>query len=59
MTAIISDLRVLPPVIRGPAGDGVSQNDIGYNKIFPYEGTPQNGRNHAHPAPTPTPTPAP
>jgi hypothetical protein len=27
----------------------VSKNDIGYNKVFPYEGTPQNGRNHAHP----------
>ena len=51
VTALISDLRVLPPVIRGPAGDGVSANDIGFNKTFPYEGTPQNGRVHAHPNP--------
>ncbi len=49
VTALISDLRVSPPVIRGPAGDGVDHNDIGYNKTFPYEGTPQNGRNHSHP----------
>jgi hypothetical protein len=49
VTALISDLRVSPPIIRGPAGDGVDKNDIGYNKTFPYEGTPQNGRNHAHP----------
>jgi hypothetical protein len=48
VTAIISDLRVVPPVIR-PASDGVDKNDTGYNKTFPYEGTPQNGRNHAHP----------
>jgi len=49
VTALISDLRVVPPVIRGPAGDGVDRNDIGFNKTFPYEGTPQNGRNHTHP----------
>jgi Domain of unknown function (DUF4331) len=49
VTAIISDLRVVPPVVRGPASDGVDKNDIGFNKTFPYEGTPQNGRNHAHP----------
>ena len=49
VTALISDLRVSPPVIRGPAGDNLDKNDIGYNKTFPYEGTPQNGRNHAHP----------
>jgi Domain of unknown function (DUF4331) len=49
VTALISDLRVSPPIIRGPASDGVDKNDIGYNKTFPYEGTPQNGRNHAHP----------
>ena len=29
--------------------DGVTKNDIGYNKVFPYEPTPQNGRNHTHP----------
>jgi Domain of unknown function (DUF4331) len=49
VTALISDLRVSPPVIRGPAGDNLDKNDIGYNKTFPYEGTPQNGRNHTHP----------
>ena len=60
VTALISDLRDPKNlIIRGPAGDGVEKNDIGFNKTFPYEGTPQNGRNHAHPAPTPTPTPAP
>ena len=60
VTALISDLRDPKNlIIRGPAGDGVEKNDIGFNKTFPYEGTPQNGRNHAHPAPTPTQTPAP
>jgi len=24
-------------------------NDVAYNKVFPYESTPQNGRNHSHP----------
>jgi len=48
VTAIISDLRTSPPTVRGPAGDNVSQNDIAYNKVFPYEGTPQNGRTHSH-----------
>jgi Domain of unknown function (DUF4331) len=49
VTALISDLRVSPPIIRGPAGDGVNFNDMAYNKVFPYESTPQNGRNHSHP----------
>jgi hypothetical protein len=48
VTALLSDLRG-PITIHAPAGDGVDHNDIGYNKTFPYEGTPQNGRNHAHP----------
>ncbi|MDP3071740.1 MAG: DUF4331 domain-containing protein [Opitutaceae bacterium] len=49
VSALISDLRG-PVVIRVADGiDGVSKNDIGYNKTFPYEGTPQNGRNHSHP----------
>ena len=49
VSALISDLRG-PLVIRVADGiDGVSANDIGYNKTFPYEGTPQNGRNHVHP----------
>jgi hypothetical protein len=49
VTALISDLRVNPPIIRGPAGDGVDFNDMAYSKVFPYESTPQNGRNHSHP----------
>lgn len=50
VTALISDLRTLPLFIRVADGiDGVSKNDVGYNKTFPYEGTPQNGRNHSHP----------
>jgi hypothetical protein len=48
VTALISDLRG-PVIIRGPAGDNLDKNDVGYNKTFPYESTPQNGRNHAHP----------
>ena len=48
VTALISDLRVSPPVINGPAGDNVDTNDVAYNKVFPYESTPQNGRNTTH-----------
>ena len=49
VSALISDLRG-PLVIRVADGvDGVSQNDAGYNKVFPYESTPQNGRAHSHP----------
>jgi len=49
VSALISDLRG-PLVIRVADGiDGVSKNDIGYNKVFPYAGTPLNGRNHSHP----------
>ena len=29
--------------------DGVTGNDMGYNKVFPYESTPQNGRNNSFP----------
>ena len=47
--ALISDLRGPVIVNTYPPGDGVNANDIGYNKTFPYEGTPQNGRNHSHP----------
>ena len=50
VTALISDLR--DPnnlIIRGPAGDSVDRNDMAFNKVFPYEPTPQNGRNHQHP----------
>jgi len=48
VTALISDLRASPPVIRGPAGDNVNSNDIAYNKVFPYAATPLNGRIHGH-----------
>jgi hypothetical protein len=48
VTALISDLRVSPPIIVGPAGDNVSANDIAYNKVFPYAATPLNGRTHIH-----------
>jgi hypothetical protein len=48
VTALISDLRTSPPIIRGPAGDNVNANDMAFNKVFPYESTPQNGRRHAH-----------
>ena len=48
VTALISDLRG-PLVIRVADGiDGVSANDIAYNKLFPYAATPQNGRTHGH-----------
>jgi len=48
VTALISDLRVSPPIIVGPAGDNVNSNDIAYNKMFPYAATPLNGRTHRH-----------
>ena len=48
VTALISDLRVSPPKINGPAGDNVNGNDIAYNKVFPYAATPLNGRRHTH-----------
>jgi hypothetical protein len=48
VTALISDLRG-PLVIRVADGiDGVSANDLAYNKVFPYAATPQNGRTHGH-----------
>ena len=47
VSALISDLRVSPPVTR-TAGDNVDGNDMAFNKVFPYESTPQNGRRHAH-----------
>jgi hypothetical protein len=49
VSALLSDLRG-PLVIRVADGvDGVSKNDQGFNKVFPYQATPHNGRNHAHP----------
>ena len=32
----------------GPNFDGVTENDITYNDVFPYGATPLNGRNHGH-----------
>lgn len=49
VTALIGDLRVNPPLVPLVAGDGVDANDMAFNKVFPYEATPHNGRNHAHP----------
>jgi len=50
VTALISDLRSNPVTINSAAGiDGVDANDAVYHKTFPYESTPQNGRNHDHP----------
>ncbi len=49
VSALLSDLRG-PLVIRVADGvDGVSKNDSGYLKVFPYAGVPHNGRNHTHP----------
>jgi hypothetical protein len=49
VSALLSDLRG-PLVIRVADGvDGVSRNDMAFHKVFPYESTPQNGRNHSHP----------
>jgi hypothetical protein len=51
--ALASDLRnpaapILAAVPPDPGVDKVDHNDIGYNKVFPYAATPQNGRNHEH-----------
>lgn len=48
VTALASDLRGDPLIIRGPYGDNSNTNDMAYNKVFPYESTPQNARNHNH-----------
>ncbi len=50
VSAILSDLRTAPldPAKIQVAGDGVDQNDMVFNKVFPYESTPQNGRVHGH-----------
>jgi len=47
VSAVISDLRVTPPVIR-LAGDNVDANDAVYNKVMPYAAPPHNGRVHTH-----------
>ena len=47
--ALLSDLRNPANLkINDPFNgnyDGVTRNELGYNKVFPYEPTPQNGRN--------------
>jgi hypothetical protein len=49
VTAVISDLRQVPLTIRSADGiDNVSSNDSSYNRVFPYAGTPHNGRNYDH-----------
>lgn len=50
VSALLSDLRTVPlvPEKIQVAGDGVDSNDMVFNKVFPYESTPQNGRVHDH-----------
>ena len=49
VSALISDLRGPVVIMVADGIDGVSTNDAVYNKVFPYESTPKNGRNHQHP----------
>ena len=48
----VVDIAVLALAQSGvnPAADvdGVTRNDISYNKVMPYAATPLNGRNHLH-----------
>ena len=50
VTALVNDLRPasfsLTTITDGI--DSVSKNDAVYSKVFPYAGTPFNGRNHKH-----------
>ena len=50
VTALVNDLRPASFSITFVADgiDSVSKNDAVYNKVFPYAGTPFNGRNHSH-----------
>jgi hypothetical protein len=45
---IAIDALLAPSGIPFPQGDGVFANDMAYNRVFPYESTPQNGRIHGH-----------
>ena len=45
---IAIDALLSPSGVAFPQGDGVFANDMNYNSVFPYESTPQNGRNHTH-----------
>jgi len=50
VSAALSDLRD-PANLQITVADGidnVSDNDIAYNKVFPYAATPHNGRNSKH-----------
>ncbi len=50
--AALSDLRDVNNLFIACDGnvdiDGVTNNDISYNKVMPYAATPLNGRNHEH-----------
>ncbi len=50
VSAILSDLRdpadFLGKLVVADGIDNVSENDSVYNKVFPYAGTPHNGRNY-------------
>lgn len=50
VTALVNDLRPASFSLTFIADgiDSVSKNDAVYNKVFPYAGTPLNGRNHNH-----------
>jgi Domain of unknown function (DUF4331) len=45
---IAIDALLAPSGVPFPQGDGVFANDMAYNRVFPYESTPQNGRIHGH-----------
>jgi hypothetical protein len=50
VTALVNDLRPDSFSVTFVADgiDSASKNDAVYNKVFPYAGTPFNGRNHTH-----------
>ena len=50
VTALVNDLRPGSFSVTFVADgiDSTSHNDAVYNKVFPYAGTPFNGRNHTH-----------
>jgi hypothetical protein len=53
LKALLDSTNILGPgfglyVIPPNASQNVLTNDEIYNKVFPYESTPQNGRNHSH-----------
>jgi len=50
VTALVNDLRPGSFSVTFVADgiDSASHNDAVYNKVFPYAGTPFNGRNHTH-----------